>query len=123
LDFVSLSDPKIPILNICMHHATYFSAVGGFQSVHAATLLVYLPGSSVRNLESDKVRSNITRVSPRAVGQLDIGCVALMGGPGFCYPAKTLLAPPPILVDSDGPGPVIRNCALPLHQECRCSKL
>jgi hypothetical protein len=57
--FVSLSDTKIPILNICMHHATYFSAVSAFQSVHAATLQVfgYLTVSIRQlrtNLESDE---------------------------------------------------------------------
>lgn len=97
----SLSDTKIPILNICMQNATYFSDVGGLQSVHAVTLLVFEDLTvSVKAAPYEPrerlVRSNITQVSPRAVGQRTL-VTSPYGGQGFCYPARHF-SPTPILV-------------------------
>ena len=59
------------------------------------------------------IRQLCTNLESDACGPTLLGVVAT-GRRGQL--TLVTLAPPPILVDSDGPGPAICNCVLPLHQ-------
>lgn len=104
-----------------MHRATYFSDVIEFQSVHAATLLVFgypycIYQAAPCQLQERRVRSNITRgVATGRWRHLTYGYVAQWWS-RLLLTLLSTLAPLPTLVDSDVPGPAICKCVLPLLQ-------